>query len=712
MSQPKEVQDRLQKIKELREMGINPFKDRAKQTHHTQELLQVENLPDIEAVSEDSNISLVGRLLLFREHGKISFGKLRDEAGEIQLCFSKEVLGEEKYSFVKKYLDLGDYIECQGDLFLTHKNEITLLVRDVELASKAMRPLPEKFHGMTDIELQYRKRYLQTTTDRTVFERFRQRTLLIQKIREFLIKNKFTEVTTPTLSSSASGALAKPFVTHHNASKGDFYLRIAPETALKKAVACGFERVFEFAINFRNEGLDPSHLPEFMMLEFYVSYWNYLDLMKFTEDLLKDAILQTTGSLQINYQGTEIDFSKKFEQVSIRDLILKDAGIDIYEARDKESLGSAIQEKGIELKDMEKLGYGNLVDTLYKKVSRPKLIDPVFLINHPVELSPLARKNEENLGFVDRFQLVVNGWEIINAFSEIIDPVDQRQRFMQQAECKSQGDEEAMMIDYGFLEAMEHGFPPMAGFGMGIERLLSLITNQENLRDVVLFPMTKASQEEVALMNELGQSASTECNTGDPVIDPGFSREQAVEIIEKYVDPNLQPHLYFVEAAMRRLADHYGHSEHKDVWGLAGLLHDADWSITEKETMSTNPLAHCGEPLEKMLAEINATPEFIEVIRSHYNAHGLPVDTDIKKALYSVDELCGFIVAVTLVRPSKLMEDVKVKSVKKKFKDKGFAAAVDRSLIMTCEESLNTPIDEMIALALEAMQEIAGEYGM
>ena len=187
MSQPKEVQDRLQKIKELREMGINPFKDRAKQTHHTQELLQVENLPDIEAVSEDSNISLVGRLLLFREHGKISFGKLRDEAGEIQLCFSKEVLGEEKYSFVKKYLDLGDYIECQGDLFLTHKNEITLLVRDVELASKAMRPLPEKFHGMTDIELQYRKRYLQTTTDRTVFERFRQRTLLIQKIREFLI---------------------------------------------------------------------------------------------------------------------------------------------------------------------------------------------------------------------------------------------------------------------------------------------------------------------------------------------------------------------------------------------------------------------------------------------------------------------------------------------------------------------------------------------
>ena len=711
MNQPKEVQDRLKKVQELREMGINPYQDRGKQTHFNKDLLNIENLPDIENVQSNSDVSICGRLLLFREHGKISFGKLRDESAELQICFMKDVLDDD-YKFAKKYLDLGDYVEAQGDMFLTHKGEPTLLVRKFKLISKAIRPLPEKFHGVSDIEIQYRKRYLQTSTDRQAFERFRKRTILVQKIRDFLNENRFMEVTTPTLSSSASGALAKPFTTFHNATKSDFYLRIAPETALKKAVACGFERVYEFAINFRNEGLDPSHLPEFMMLEFYASYWNYEDLMDFTEKMIKKVIQETCGTLKIEHQGKTIDFSGEYPRVSMRDLIFKDCGIDIYIEKDLESLKKAILDKGIKVKDFDNLGYGNLIDNLYKKVSRPKIINPIFLINHPVELSPLARMNDENPEIVDRFQLVCNTWEILNAYSELTDPVDQKQRFMQQAEYKSQGDDEAMMIDFSFLDAMEHGFPPMAGFGMGIERLLCLLLDQENLRDVVLFPMTKSSQEEIDAMQKLGQSASQQSGTQEPVVDPGFTRDQAVEIVKKYVDPKLQPHLFFVEAAMRKLADHYGFSDQKEVWGLAGLLHDVDWSITEEETLNSNPLAHCGEKLDEILSEINASQEFIEILRSHYKEHGLPVDTTLKKALYSVDELCGLIVAVTLVRPSKQMADVKVSSIKKKFKDKGFAASVDRSLILTCEESLKTPIDEMIRLALEAMKEIAKDYGM
>jgi predicted hydrolase (HD superfamily) len=320
--------------------------------------------------------------------------------------------------------------------------------------------------------------------------------------------------------------------------------------------------------------------------------------------------------------------------------------------------------------------------------------------------------NEENPKIVDRFQLVVNTWEVLNAYSELTDPVDQKERFMQQAEYKTQGDEEAMMVDFGFIEAMEHGFPPMAGFGMGIERLMCLLFNQENLRDVVLFPMTKPSQEEINLMKELGQEAKSNSNEKDDDIEVGFSREDAIKMIEKYVDPKLQPHLYFVEAAMRGLADHFGYSEQKDTWGLLGLVHDIDWSLTEEETMSSNPLAHCGEKLDEILGEINATPEFIEAVRSHYDQHKLPLDSDMKKALFAVDELCGFIVAVTLVRPSKLMNDVKVSSVMKKFKDKGFAAKVDRSLILTCEENLKTPIKEFVELTLTYMKEIASKYGM
>jgi len=721
---PKEVQDRIAKIEALREQGINPFKDRYETSNKISDLKSQDDskLPPATDVIENTKIdySVAGRIMTFRSHGKLSFAQLQDQSGRIQICFMKDVLGDKDYKFTQKMLDMGDFIGVKGELFVTNHGEATLMVKEFELLTKTIRPLPEKWHGIADQEIKYRKRYLDMLSDPKSFERMMFRSRFMQLIREFLNSHNFIEIETPILSASASGALAKPFSTHHNALDHDFYLRIAPETWLKKAVTGGMERVFEFAKCFRNEGMDPSHLQEFTMLEYYASYWNYEDNMKFTEQLMEFAVKELFGTTKITHQGTEIDFKAPYPRVSFRDLLIKDCGIDINKHDTAASLLEAIKAKGIHLDGAESLGRGNLIDTLYKKVSRPGLIEPMFLIHHPKDLSPLARGNDDDEAITDRFQLVVNTWEVINAYSELVDPIDQKERFLQQSEAKAGGDEEAMMYDHSFVEAMEHGMPPMSGWGMGIDRIMSLLTDQENIKDTVLFPLMRPSQEELAAVNlgkteaekESSSSVKPQTMTDKKAkIKAGFTREQAIQQIEKYVDPKLQSHLYFCEQAMKGLADHYGFGEERDLWGLAGLVHDIDWTITEAD-LENNKLAHCGEKLDMILGEINATPEFIEVVRSHYKEHGIELDTVFKKALFAVDELTGLITAVTLVRPSKKMADVKVKSVKKKMKDKGFAAAVDRDLIRTCETNLNTPLDEFIALTLEAMKEIAEEQGL
>lgn len=712
---PKEVQDRIAKINQLREQGINPYKERFERTAKIKDLCESKDILE-DGIKATAKHAICGRIMTFRSHGKLSFAQLQDQSGRIQVCFMEDVLGND-YEFTQKMLDMGDFIGVKGDLFQTKHGETTLMVTEYELLSKTIRPLPEKWHGIADQEIKYRKRYLDMVSDQEAFDRMMLRTKFTQTVRDFLNSHDFVEIETPILSSTASGALAKPFVTHHNALDHDFYLRIAPETWLKKAVAGGIERVYEFAKCFRNEGMDPSHLQEFTMLEYYGSYWNYEDNMKFTEELMEHIVTTLFGTTKITHMGNEIDFKAPYPRVSFRDLLIKDCGIDIDEYPTVEELQAAIKDKGIKLENTENLGRGNLIDTLYKKVSRPKIVDPIFLIHHPKDVSPLARGNDDDERITDRFQLVVNTWEIVNAYSELVDPIDQKQRFEQQATAKAGGDEEAMMYDLSYVEAMEHGMPPMSGWGMGIDRVLSLLTDQDNIKDVVLFPLMKPSAEEVEAMNELGQSAEqhkskSTVKTQDAPFDPGFTREQGVELIEKYVDEKLQPHLYFVEAAMRGLAEHYGYSDQADLWGLVGLMHDIDWSITEEETFGENPKAHCGEKLEEILAEVNATPEFIEAIRSHYDVHEVSRDTVLRKALFAVDELTGLITAVTLVRPSKKMGEVELKSIKKKLKDKGFAAGVDREHMKTAETELNTPLDEFIQLTLESMQKIAPNHGL
>jgi len=478
---------RLNKIKELESKNIKPYAEKFDKKN---------NCLELKDFTIGKEVQTAGRIVLKRDMGKISFIHIQDYSGKIQAVFTINDLEEEKYTNFKNLVNIGDFIGVSGSMFETKKGEISILVKDYTFLSKALRPLPDKFHGIADSELKYRQRYLDLIMDPETRERFQFRNDFIWELRKFYRDYNFQEIDTPILCNTASGALAKPFDTHHNALDIDVHLRIAPELYLKRAVVGGYERVVEFARCFRNEGTDPSHLQDFTMIEHYAAYWNFEDNMKFTEEMLTSIIKKLKGALKIeipNRDGEliEVDFSGPWKKLSFRDLLIKDCNIDIDNFSDLESLKNEIKGKNIKIKDMDSLGRGNLIDALYKVVSRPNLINPIFLVNHPIDVSPLARKNDENPNIADRFQLVVNGWEIVNAYSELIDPIDQVERFDKQMKAKDLGDEEAMNKDEDYIKAMEYGMPPMSGFGMGVERIVALLTKQQNLRDVVLFPLMR-----------------------------------------------------------------------------------------------------------------------------------------------------------------------------------------------------------------------------
>ncbi|MEZ6195046.1 MAG: lysine--tRNA ligase [Planctomycetota bacterium] len=485
-----EVQDgneyrqvRIEKLDRLREMGVNPYPERFERSH---------DIADARALPEGTEgVAISGRVMTMRVMGKLSFITLQDASGRGQVSIRQDDVGAEAYKMIKKVVDLGDFLGVRGKTYVTKTGEPTVEAAEFAFLGKTLRPLPEKWHGISDRELLYRQRYLDLVMNRESMDRFLLRSRLIKEIRSYLEDHAFVEVETPILATKASGAAARPFVSHHNALDIDVFLRIAPETYLKRLIVGGFDRVFEFARCFRNEGMDPSHLQDFTMLEYYAAWWNYEDNMDFTEKLVQEVLRRLFGRLDIEIAGRTIDFSGRWPRVAFRDLLLADCGIDIDEHPDADSLRAATAARGIVIEGAEKLGRGNLIDQLYKKVSRPKLIQPTFLTCHPIDLSPLARRNDENPLVADRFQLVVRGWEVVNAYSELVDPLDQRARLEDQASLKAGGDDDAMDMDEDYLLAMEHGMPPISGWGMGIDRFCALLTDQENLRDVVLFPLMK-----------------------------------------------------------------------------------------------------------------------------------------------------------------------------------------------------------------------------
>ena len=577
---------RIAKVQKLRESGVNPYVERCNKTHS---LSQARELAE-----GTKDVQLCGRVMLKRSFGKLLFATIQDYDARMQIAVNMSVVEREQFKFFEKMIDTGDFVWVKGEIYKTEKGELTLKVEEFQLLSKAIRPLPEKFHGITDLETRSRQRYLDLIMNSSTRERFKKRFKIINTIRNFLNDHDFVEVETPIILTKPSGALAKPFKTHHNALDIDMFLRIAPETYLKRCIAGGIERVYEFARSFRNEGMDPSHLQDFTLLEFYASYWNYEDNMRFTQELIKKILMEVNGSLQLEYQGTKIDFSGDWPKYSFRELIINHAGIDIDQCPTKEELVAAIKAKNITLEgvDFDKIGRGNLIDQLYKKVARPSMINPQFLIKHPTDLSPLARKNDDDPNITDRFQLVVNSWEIVNAYSELVDPVEQRERLLAQARARENGDDEAMIMEEDFINCMEYGMPPISGWGMGIDRFTALLTDQENLREVVLFPLMKpldytADGEPVEENAE--KSTDNAVLAPQDVADLGADKAKLDALFaEKIQKDSLKNHSLASAAIMRGIAAKFGLNQ--DNYYYAGLMHDVDFEDAEGSQMNKHGL--------------------------------------------------------------------------------------------------------------------------
>jgi len=476
---------RRNKVEQIRKIK-NPYPGRYEVTHS---LKEASLLPD-----ETKEVSVAGRIVFMRKMGKLSFLKLRDIESDLQISIKIDLVGEENYEFFKDNIDIGDFIGAKGEMFTTHTGEKTLRADSFEFLGKALKPLPEKFHGLTDPEACYRNRYVDMIMNEDTRKRFLIRMNFIRELRKYLDNNGYYEVETPILNNKASGAVARPFISHHNALDLDVYLRIAPETYMKRSIVAGIPKVYEVARCFRNEGMDSSHLQDFTMVEGYCSYFDYKDNMKFLQNMLQTIITNLYGTLNIQIGDKMVDISGDWQTISFRDLIYQYSNIDINEYNTKEKLLEKIKEEKIEIESetpIENLGYGNLVDYLYKKVARPNVIGPIYLTEHPTSLSPLARANDDRKEIVDRFQLIINGAEIINGYSELVDPVEQENRLLEQARLKASGDEEAMEMDYDYIEAMEYGMPPISGWGMGIDRMIQLLTNADNIKDVVMYPLMR-----------------------------------------------------------------------------------------------------------------------------------------------------------------------------------------------------------------------------
>ncbi len=486
-----ESEVREERLHHMQEAGVNPYPSHSERTHTIAELsTQAEDV-----IASEKKVTIVGRIKSIRGHGGSTFVHIEDGTGAFQVYFKKDTIGEEQYTSFTEYADMGDFIQAEGTVFTTKRGEHTVLVEQWVMLSKALEPLPEKWSGLQDIEVRFRKRYLDLVSNESIRDIFVKRSKAITALRTFLNKAEYLEVETPLLQPLPGGANARPFKTHHNALEHDFYLQIAPELYLKRLIVGGYERVYTITRCFRNEGIDWSHNPEFTMLEFYQAYMDYEQLMNFTEDLVQYVVQEVQGSETITYQEQDITFNKPFKRATFRELLIEHADVDLNDFSDQASLYKKTQELG--LKDVGKDDHrGKLADELYKEFVRPKLIQPTFMIDHPVELSPLAKKKADDSNYVERFQLIAGGVELINAFSELNDPIDQLERFQAQQESADKGDEEAHPIDMDYVEALRHGMPPTAGFGMGIDRFVGVLVDKKNIKEVILFPTLRPKTEE------------------------------------------------------------------------------------------------------------------------------------------------------------------------------------------------------------------------
>ena len=521
---------RREKMQAFADMGVAPYGHRYVVDHHAGEIK--EQFAGLEGEDEGDEVSIAGRLMAIRGHGKASFATLRDASGDIQVYFKLDVLGEEKYKQQFRKLDIGDIVGIKGIVFKTHRGEVTVRVEDFDLLAKSLRPLPEKFHGLKDVDIRYRQRYLDLIMNLDVRETFRKRSKAIKAIRKYLDERDFLEVETPVLSTIAGGAAARPFITHHNALDIDLYLRIATELNLKRLVVGGLERVYEMGRVFRNEGMDVRHNPEFTSIEVYQAYADYNDIMDMTEGIVQSAAQAVCGSLQVTYQGVTIDFSQA-KRISMNDAVKEATGKDFLSCQTVEEARKMADEIGVPYEPRH--GIGGILNQAFEEKVEETLMQPTFITNHPTEISPLAKRNPDDPRVTDRFEFFAYGRELANGFTELNDPIDQKGRFLDQLKQREAGDDEAHVMDEDYVQALEYGLPPTGGLGVGIDRLVMFLTDAPSIRDVLLFPtmkpLDKAGQPSA---EPAAQAETTGFFTPNEKID--FSKVQVEPLFTDQVD--------------------------------------------------------------------------------------------------------------------------------------------------------------------------------
>ena len=484
-----QMQVRREKLAAHREQGLDPFGGKFPRTHVASELHELyDDYSKEELEEKKARVAIAGRLMTKRGKGKVGFAHIQDASGQIQLYVRKDAVGEETYD-IYKTIDLGDIVGVSGEMFKTNVGELSVAVDEFELLTKSLRPLPEKYHGLKDVEQRYRQRYLDLMTNEESRNTFVLRSKIIQSMRRYLDGQGFLEVETPTMHAIPGGASARPFETHHNALDIPLYMRIAIELHLKRLIVGGMEKVYEIGRVFRNEGVSTRHNPEFTMIELYEAYADYHDIMELTENLVAHIAEEVLGTTNITYGEYEIDLAPKWTRIHMVDAVKEHTGVDFWKEMTDEEARSLAKEHNIGIQDT--MTYGHVVNEFFEQVVEEKLIEPTFIYGHPVEISPLAKMNKEDERFTDRFELFIVGREHANAFTELNDPIDQRERFEAQVAEREQGNDEAHLMDEDFIEALEYGMPPTGGLGIGIDRLVMLLTNAPSIRDVLLFPQMR-----------------------------------------------------------------------------------------------------------------------------------------------------------------------------------------------------------------------------
>ena len=676
---------RRQKLSDLQEAGKDPFQiTKYDVTHHSLEIKdQFDTL-------EGKAVSVAGRVMSKRVMGKASFCNVQDLQGDIQVYVARDSVGEDSYADFKKY-DVGDIVGVEGEVFKTKTGETSVHASKVTLLSKSLQILPEKYHGLVNTDIRYRQRYTDLIMNEDVRKTFVMRSKIISSIRRYLDAQGFLEVETPMLVSNAGGAAARPFETHYNALDEDVKLRISLELYLKRLIVGGMERVYEIGRVFRNEGLDARHNPEFTLMELYQAYTDYNGMMDLTENMFRHVAKEVCGTTTVPYGDVEIDLGKPFERITMVEAVKKYTGVDFDEVPDTAAAKKLADEKNVHYE--ERHTKGDIINLFFEEFVEEHLVQPTFVMDHPVEISPLTKRKPDKPEYVERFELFITAREMCNAYSELNDPIDQRERFKAQEAALAAGDEEANTTDEDFMNALEIGMPPTGGIGYGIDRLVMLLTNSPAIRDVLLFPTMKSLDKKPA-----DTSKSAKKPAGGEAKKSSVTREQALELLKKYnKEPFHIQHALTVEGVMRWYAKELGYGAEEDFWGITGLLHDIDFELYPDE--------HCRKAPE-LLREGGVSEDMIYAVCSH--GYGICSDEEPKlemeKVLFAADELTGLIWSCALMRPSKSTMDMEVKSLKKKFKDKKFAAGCSREVITQGAEMLGWELDELFDKTILAMR--------